>query len=230
VTAFKTVKGKRVKYTKTSFKILGPANYAKLFKAASSGIRAGNKLAQVAIGETSNLGRDTPTTIRGQSQSVSPGTFARLLAQQKGLKFTAWATHPYPTSPNAKPLEKVRYPNVSLALLPTFETNLKRFFHREVPIWLTEYGYQTKPAQPHGVTNAQQAANAKRALSFARADRDVKMFIWFTFRDSTGNPWKSGLEQPNGAHKPSYAAFSSLAHLIDGTTMSTKAAPNRNGR
>jgi hypothetical protein len=196
-------------------KIVGPAEYAKLYTAAYNGIKAGNKLAQVAIGETSNLGRDKPTGLAGQGQSVSPGTFARLLAQQKGLKFAAWATHPYPTAPNAKPLEKVRYPNVSLALLPTFETNLKKLFHREVPIWITEYGYQTRPSQPHGVTNAQQAAYAKQALAFARADKDVKMFIWFTFRDSAGNPWKSGIEQANGTHKPGFAALSSLAHVID---------------
>jgi hypothetical protein len=196
-------------------KIVGPANYVKLYKAAYAGIKAGNKLAQVAIGETSNLGRDKPTGIPGQSQSVSPGTFARLVAQTKGLKFSAWATHPYPTAPDAKPLEKVRYPNVSLAMLPTFEVNLKKLFHREVPIWITEYGYQTKPGQPHGVTTAQQAANAKVALNFARADKDVQMFVWFTFRDSTGNPWKSGLLATNGAHKPAFAAFSALARLID---------------
>jgi hypothetical protein len=43
----------------------------------------------------------------------------------------------------------------------------------------------------------------------------VQMFIWFTFRDSAGNAWKSGLERSNGSHKPSYAAFSALARLID---------------
>ena len=196
-------------------KIVSPANYAKLYKAAYAGIKAGNKVAQVAIGETSNLGRDKPIALSGQGQSVAPGTFARLLAQQKGLKFAAWATHPYPTRPNMKPLQKVRYPNVTLALLPTFERNLKKFFHRRVPIWITEYGHQTKPEQPHGVTYAQQAAYVKQALRIARADRNVQMFIWFTFRDSIGNPWKSGLEKTNGSHKPSYAAFSALARLID---------------
>ena len=139
-------------------KIVSPANYAKLYKAAYAGIKAGNKAAQVAIGETSNLGRDKPIATRGQGQSVAPGTFARLLAQQKGLKFAAWATHPYPTRPNMKPLQKVRYPNVTLALLPQFELNLRKCFHRRVPIWITEYGHQSKPEQPHGVTYAQQAA------------------------------------------------------------------------
>jgi len=96
-----------------------------------------------------------------------------------------------------------------------FERNLKKFFHRNVPIWITEYGHQTKPEQPHGVTYAQQAAYAKQALQIARADRNVRMFTWFTFRDSAGNAWKSGLEKSNGSHKPSYATFSALARLID---------------
>ena len=39
-------------------KIVGPANYAKLYKAAYAGIKAGNPLAKVAIGETSARGRD----------------------------------------------------------------------------------------------------------------------------------------------------------------------------
>jgi hypothetical protein len=215
VTAVKTVKGKKVRFRKTTFKIVGPANYAKLYRAAYSGIKAGNRLAQVAIGETSNLGRDRPIAIRGQGQSVAPGTFARLLAQQKGLRFNAWATHPYTTFPSAKPLQKVRYPNVTLALLPTFEKNLRKFFHRRVPVWITEYGHQTKPENAHGVSYARQAAYAKQALSVARADRNVQMFVWFTFRDSAGNAWKSGLERANGSHKPSYAAFSALARLID---------------
>jgi len=215
VNAVKTVKGKRVKFKKTTFTIVGPANYAKLYRAAYAGIKAGNSVAQVAIGETSNLGRDHPIAVRGQSQSVSPGTFARLVAQQKGLKFTAWATHPYTTFPSANPLQKVRYPNVTLSQLPTFEANLRKLFHRRVPVWITEYGHQTKPENSRGITYASQAAFARQALSVARADRNVQMFVWFTFRDSTGNAWKSGLERSNGSHKPSFARFSALARLID---------------
>ena len=201
-------------------KIVSPANYGKLYKAAYAGIKAGNSLAQVAIGETSPQGRDKPTAQSGQGQSVSPGTFARLLASStKGLKFTAWAQHPYPTSTGGKALGKARYPNVPLTNLPTFEKYLTKYFHHEVPLWLTEYGHETKPAEPHGVTYAQQATYAKQALTYAKNDPDVQMFVWFTFRDSATNaenPWQSGLEQPSGAHKPSYAAFSSLARQITG--------------
>ncbi len=201
--------------------IVSPANYGKLFKPAYAAIKAANPLAKVAAGETSAQGRDKPAT--GVSQTVSPGTFAKLLAKVPGIKFDAWAHHPYPTSPSAKPLEKVKYPNVTLSTLPTFEKDLKTYFHRAVPVWITEYGHETKPGEPKGVTTAVQAAYAKQALQIAQKDPNVQMFIWFTFRDSPGNPWQSGLEGTTGAHKPSYAAFSSLAHLIDGTMTTVKA-------
>ena len=144
-------------------KIVGPANYAKLFKAAYAGIKAGNPLAKVAIGETSARGRDKP--LPGVSATIAPGTFAHLLSQVKGLKFDAWAHHPYPTSPNLPPMQKVRYPNVTLSTMSQFEKDLAKWFHRPVPIWITEYGHETKPAEPHGVTLAQQAAYAKQALN-----------------------------------------------------------------
>jgi Cellulase (glycosyl hydrolase family 5) len=197
-------------------KIVSPANYAKLYKAAYAGIKAGNPAAKVAIGETSAQGRDKPVT--GASATVSPGMFAQLLAKVPGLKFDAWAQHPYPTSKRAKPLEAVRFPNVTLSQFPTFEKDLKTWFHRTVPIWITEYGHETAPADPGGVTLAQQAAYAKQALGIAKADPNVQMFIWFTFKDSAGNPWQSGLEAASGAKKPSYAAFASVAKPIDGTT------------
>jgi hypothetical protein len=201
-------------------KIVGPANYAKLYKAAYAGIKAGDPTAKVAIGETSARGRDKP--LAGVSASIAPGTFAKLLAQQKGLKFDAWAHHPYPTAPSEPPLQKVRYPNVSLSTLPKFEADLKKDFHRAVPIWITEYGHETKPGEPHGVTPAKQAAYAKQALTFAKNDPNVQMFIWFVFRDSAGNPWQSGLYSPSGAPKPAYSQFGAVARLIDGTMSSTK--------
>lgn len=203
-------------------KIVSPANYAKLFKTAYVAIKSANPWAKVAIGETAPQGRDRP--LKGAPTTVSPGMFAKLLAKVPGLKFDAWAHHPYVTSLNAQPLEKVRYPNVTLSQLPTFEKNLKSLFHHEVPIWITEYGHQTKPAQPKGVTLTQQATYATQALNYAKADPDVQMFIWFTFRDSSGNPWKSGLQSTDGSAKPAFFKFDALAHLIDGTTVT--AAPN----
>jgi hypothetical protein len=202
-------------------KIVGPANYAKLFKAAYAGIKAGNSLSKVAIGETSARGRDKP--LAGVSASVAPGTFAKYLAKVPGLKFDAWAHHPYPTSPNLPPTQKVRYPNVTLSTLPTFEKNLKTFFHRSVPVWITEYGHETKPPDAHGVSYATQAKYAVQALNIAKNDPNVQMFIWFVFHDSAGNPWQSGLYAANNSQKPAYDAFGAVARLIDGTTFTVKA-------
>ena len=192
-------------------KIVGPANYAKLYKAAYAGIKAGNSLAQVAIGETSARGRDKP--IKGVSDSVAPATFAKLLSQQPGLKFDAWAHHPYPTSPNLPPTQKVRYPNVTLSTLPQFEKDLKTWFKR--PCRSGSPSTATRRSRPSRRASrySQQAAYAKQALTIAKKDPNVQMFIWFTFRDSAGNPWQSGLLQPSGVPKLAYSAFGGLARL-----------------
>jgi hypothetical protein len=202
-------------------KIVGPANYAKLFKAAYAGIKSADPLAKVAIGETSARGRDKP--LPGNSATIAPGTFAKLLAKVPGLKFDAWAHHPYPTEPNLPPTQRVRYPNVTFSTLPQFEADLKRFYHRTVPVWITEYGHETKPGEPHGVTPAKQAAYAKQALTIAKNDPNVQMFIWFVFHDSSGNPWQSGLFGPGNNAKPAYNTFGSVARLIDGTMSTVKA-------
>ena len=43
------------------------------------------------------------------------------------------------------------------------------------------------------------------------------MFIWFTFRDSAGNPWQSGLVAQSGTPKPAFATFGAIARLTDGS-------------
>ena len=172
-------------------KIVSPAAYAKLYMAAYKGIKAGNPLADVAVGSTSNRGRNKPTD---QSGSVAPATFARLLAQANpNLPFAAWATHPYPTSSNLGPGARAAYPAVTMTRLDQFGKDLEKWFHRRVPIWVTEYAEQTRPEYPLGVSYAQQAADAKIALDMAAASPYVEMFVWFIIKDSTDKTWNSGL-------------------------------------
>jgi hypothetical protein len=203
-------------------RIIGPRLYARLYKAGYAGIKAGNRTAEVAIGETSNQGRDHPA--RGSAnESVAPGTFARLLAQTKGLRFDAYAEHPYATRPNLPPTQKVRFPNVTMTQLPHFEKMLDVWFKRKnIPLWITEYGYETKPGEPAGVTNAQQAAYMSRVIRQLRADDRVQMFIWFIFRDSKQSLWQSGLMSSSGAQKPAYRTFSALAQATRGETVTVK--------
>jgi hypothetical protein len=204
-------------------KIVSPATYAKLYKAGYAGIKKANKQALVAIGETSNQGRDHPAK-GGGPESVAPATFARLLAQTKGLKFDAYATHPYPTRPNLPPTQKVRWPNVTLSWLKRFETSIDQWFHRKnIPVWITEYGHETRPGEPAGVSNSQQASYMSKVMRQLRADPRVQMFIWFIFRDSKQSLWQSGVYTQAGKQKPAYRTFRALAATIRGETVDIKA-------
>ena len=195
--------------------IVSPAAYAKLAAAGYAGIKAGSSKALVAIGETSSSGRDKKKA--GASDAVAPGTFAELVAKaNKNLKFDAWAQHPYPVPVNQAPTQKVKWPNVALTSLPQFETSLDKWFGRKnIPVWITEYGNETKPGEPKGVTDAQQASYLPQAIDIAKKDKRVPMFIWFVMRDSAGSPWQSGIYRTTGSPKPSQPKFAASAKPLD---------------
>ena len=195
----------------SSGKIVSPAAYAKLAAAGYAGIKAGSPKALVAIGETSSNGRNKRKA--GATDSVRPGTFAEGVAKaNKHLKFDAWAHHPYPVPVNGKPTQKVLWPNVALTSLPQFETSIDKWFGRKnIPVWITEYGNETKPGEPTGVTEAQQASYVTQAIDIAKKDKRVPMFIWFVMKDSTGSLWQSGVYRKTGAAKPARAKFAAAA-------------------
>jgi Cellulase (glycosyl hydrolase family 5) len=192
--------------------------YAKLVAAAYKGIKAGNPRALVAAGETSNRGHNRHTG--GVSDSTAPATFARAVAvANPHLQFDAWSTHPYPSEYRFGPSQRVSYPNVGLTNLNKLGDSLRQWFHRRVPLWITEWGEQTAPEHSGGVSRAQQAKDAATALQLAAANPYVEMFVWFIFRDSTGQTWFSGLKTKGGQNKPAYAAFARTAKGIDGQTI-----------
>jgi hypothetical protein len=194
---------------------VAPANYAKLAAAAYTGLKAGNPLAQVAIGETSARGSDKATGVR---PTHSPGKFAELVAKANPrLKFDAWSHHPYPSVPSLPPSQVVKWPNVSLSSLPKFEENLKTLFKRKsVPIWVTEYGHQTRPEDSLGISYSQQAAYIQQSISIAAGFPFVNMFIWFVYQDDQGQEWDSGIYTRGGAPKgTSPARFTASARPLD---------------
>jgi hypothetical protein len=209
-----------------SGKIVSPQEYVKLWMAAYTGIKAGNPLAQVAAGETSNRGHNHPTG-GGTSDSVAPATFANLVAKAAPhLPFVAWAEHPYPSIPNPSATQKATYPEVRLTNIDKFGASLQQWFHRRVPIWVTEWAEQTRPEYPHGgISYAQQAQDVKTAFQLAQASPYVEMFVWFIFRDSTSQTWFSGIEKKTGIKKPAWSAFVATAKNIDGQSIIV--APNR---
>ena len=193
-------------------KSVGPRHYARIAAAAYAGIKTGNPRALVAMGETSSHGRDR--RLNGKSDTHSPGRFAQLVAAANPrLRFDAWAHHPYPTPQNLKPTQKVRWPNVSLSSLPQFEKSLDTWFKRKnIRLWITEYGYETKEdGERKGVSRAQQAAYAAQAMTIAKNRPRIDMFVWFVFRDHSTSLWQSGLVNRSGGAKPALARFRSLA-------------------
>lgn len=196
-------------------KSVAPANYAKLAAAGYAGIKAGSARALVAIGETSARGSDKATGIR---PTHSPGKFAELVAKANPrLKFDAWSHHPYPTRPTASPTQVVKWPNVSLVSLPKFDDSLKSWFKRKsVPIWVTEYGYETRPEDSFGIPYSAQAANIQRAMSITAGYPFVNMFIWFVYQDDQGQPWDSGIYNAAGNPKgTSPGRFAASARPLD---------------
>jgi hypothetical protein len=193
---------------------LSPYLYALICRFAYAGLKAGNPLATVAIGQTSSRGNMLG---RPGAGSIAPGTFARLLAGVKpAVPFDAWAHHPY-SDLGYGPNQRFRFPNVNLATLHTFEVKLDEWFHRDdIPIWISEYGLETRPARPGGVTVEQQAAYVRQALALAADDPRVQMFIWFTFRDDPAySTWDSGLIGGNQARKPALSVFAGAAAGLD---------------
>lgn len=195
---------------------VAPALYARMYRAAYTGIKAGNPKALVGIGETSARGHDKPTNGVVQD-SHSPGKFAQLVAKaDHNLRFDAWAEHPYPFTPGQPPTAKVRLPNVSLTQIPDFQRIIDKAFGRKsTQIWITEYSHETKPPDSRGVSYARQASYATQALAIAKANPSITMFIWFVLRDDPSDPWQSGLLDENGSRKPAFAPFAAAATKLD---------------
>jgi hypothetical protein len=82
-------------------------------------------------------------------------------------------------------------------------------------VWITEYGNETRPGEPKGVTEAQQASYLPAAVAIARRDPRVEMFIWFVLRDSNGSTWQSGLYRFDGSPKPAAARWADAAGRLD---------------
>ena len=209
-------------------KDVGPQLYAGMARACYAAIKRTNPTAKVALGETSPRGHDVPKS--GIQASHSPGRFAELVAKARPrVKFDAWAHHPYADGFRGGPTSKFRWPNVGIGDLGSFELRLRKDFGRKsVPLWVTEFAYQTKPEHPGALSYGQQASYLGQALRATAAVKDVQMFIWYVFRDTPGERWQSGVIAKSGSPKPGYAAFTRVASLYDvsNPTLSIAAKPN----
>jgi hypothetical protein len=187
-------------------------DYARICNAIVLGVHATMLDGElVACGVTAARGNNNP---RGDRPSVAPLAFLRAFARAGGRGFDAYAHHPYYGAPHEAPTTAPPgREGVTLANIGRLESELTRLYHRRVPLWLTEYGYQTNPPdRVFGVSWAQQAAYLRQAVRIARRDPRIDVLLWFLLRDERDvTRWQSGLITARGVRKPAFAAFRSAA-------------------
>jgi hypothetical protein len=150
------------------------------------------------------------------------GAFVR--AHPGLFEATGFAHHPY--SFFLAPEVKMGDPNFApLADLSRLEAVLDRAFttygvSRKLPLYLTEYGYETNPPDPfRGVAPKRQSLYLNEAQYLAAQDPRVRSLAQFLLYDSAPNPafppgtpgywntFQTGLLFQNGTHKPAFNAY-----------------------
>jgi hypothetical protein len=193
-------------------------DYARICNAVYNGIHStmyrGEK---VACGVTAPRGNNNPTSAR---PSVSPVAFLTA-AKKAGMRnFDAYAHNPYYGTPVETPTTKppgTRSGRVPTAVtLANLDVLLKELGHLYGPrrLWITEYGYQTKPPDSlFGISWSLQARYLTQAFAIARRNPRIEMMLWFLVKDQPDlSGWQSGLMTVDGRRKPAFAAFQRLPH------------------
>jgi len=100
---------------------------------------------------------------------------------------------------------------IGLGNIATLISEVTSLYGRK-PLWITEYGYQTKPPDDiFGVPWKKQAEYLRQAFEIARANPSIDLFTWFLLKDSPSpESWQSGLITTDGRKKPAFAVFAGL--------------------
>jgi hypothetical protein len=192
-------------------RFVSPRSYARICTAIWQGVHFTNFAGEkVACGVTGPRGNNAA---RSSRPSMSPVAFMRATRKAGLRNLDAYAHHPYYTHPKEGPTTKPRKRTVTLANIGVLIKELTRFYGRK-PLWITEYGFQTRPPDRlYGVSYSKQASYLKKAFAIARKNPRIEMMIWFLLRDEPGTAgWQSGFFTVSWKKKPSFAAFERLPH------------------
>ena len=179
-----------------------PSTYvSKLLNPAYAAIKQARRSARVAGGVTAP---------RGSTGGVSPVRWIRGMDAARA-RLDAYAHHPYPLRPRVETPWSggcAHCETITMATLERLIAEVRRAFGNK-RIWLTEYGYQTRPQDRMlGVTQAEQARyHAEASLRAYRAPY-VDMLVKYMVRDDTfPGGWQSGLFLASGKAKLAATAF-----------------------
>lgn len=186
--------------------------YAGICNAVWSGVHSTNLRNEVvACGATGPRGNNAPTSTR---PSISPLAFLAALKKFGLRHFDVYAHHPYygrpAESPTTKPKDRT---SVTLANIGDLTKLLSKLYGNK-KLWITEYGYQTRPPdRTFGVSWVKQAQYLTKAYAIARKNPRITMMLWFLLRDEGRlGGWQSGFFTAAGKKKPAYNAFRRLPH------------------
>jgi len=210
-----------------------PWLYRRLARAGIAALqRSGHAEDRILIGETAPLGTDR----QGIKASIRPALFLRELLCLDGagrgcdfalrgpLQVSGYAHHPYsitwaPDTPGPAADDIMLGDRDKLTQLIDRAADLGRL-PRDLPVWWTEYGWQTDPPDPlRGVSPADQARWIGQAERQTFEDPRSAALTQFLLRDDeprrdarpgSARYWgtyQSGLEYADGRRKPAYDAY-----------------------
>jgi hypothetical protein len=190
--------------------IQSAVDYAKICNAVYGGVKTTLlKGEKVGCGVTAPRGNNAP---RSSRPSVSPLAFLRAAKRAGMRRFDAYAHHPYYGKPSETPTTRPKAKTaVGLGNIGDLTRELTRLYGKK-RLWITEYGYQTRPPdRAFGVSYAKQAAYLRQAYGIARKNPRIDMMLWFLLRDQRAiGGWQSGLLTLRGKKKPAFTAFQRL--------------------
>lgn len=208
-----------------------PHIYRDMLEAAVPRVRRAAPESLVLIGATAALGTYSPDAA---DDGVPPLRFVRELACVDGamqplevpecagfepLPGDGFSHHPYsldlpPWEPDPRP-DNVRMADLERLTGLLRDLHVAGRFEEELPVYVTEYGYETNPPDPtQRITPEQQALWLPEADRVASESEGVASFAQFLLQDLGRRPgrapwgdYQSGLRYPDGRPKPAQLAF-----------------------
>jgi hypothetical protein len=193
-------------------RFVSPQSYAKICTAIWQGVHFTNFAGEkVGCGVTGPRGNNRA---RSSRPSMSPLAFMRATRRAGLRNLDAYAHNPYYGRPSETPRSRPGGTAVTLGNINTLISLVNKLWGKK-RIWITEYGWQTRPPDRiFGVSFARQAAYVRQTFALGRANPRIDMIIWFMLRDDTNLSigWQSGFLTASGRKKPSFNVFARLPH------------------
>jgi hypothetical protein len=199
---------------------VSPKLYRGLVAAGLRGLAANGDKRPVLIGETSPRGTKAgvaPLRFLRETLCLSPQYQRR--SECEFLPIDGWATHPY--TAKTPFLRRVAKDDVTIGTLSRLTRALDKAatagaIKPNLPIYLTEFGMQSKPDPNFGLSPLRQAEYRAISEQIAWNNPRVASFAQYLLRDDLPRKGKkserfggfeTGLEWANGRVKPSLAGF-----------------------